>query len=435
MSNLLKSQVVFFLFCLLFLTLSLPSICFGVDVYFDITASQVKKIDIALPLFNTDLTNQEDLLKEIHTVFTQDFEFSGRFNAIDISPFYPASSKEIINPDFGQYYLVGIQALVTGFITESDAGNYKVSIRLFDVRMGQQIVGIRYTTPLSEIRSVIHKFADEVQYRLTGERGINDTQIAFTSRRTGTSEVYVIDPDGSHLTQITRNNSINLSPAWSPDNTRLFFTSYIQNSPDLYVIDLSTQKMTPLVSGGMNITPSPSPDGVHIVLSMSFDGVPEIVLFNMENNSQRRLTFSPGVDTNPVFAPNGREIVFVSDRTGSPQLFIMDIDGANVRRLTFKGTYNTSPDWSPRGDWIAYHSRRDGVFDIWMIRPNGSDEHQVTAGAGHNEDPTFSRNGRHLAFTSTRGGSKGLYIMDLSGRNVRRLIQSMEGGANPSWSR
>jgi TolB protein len=409
--------------------------CSGVDVYFDITASQTKKIDIALPLFNTDLADQGELLREIHSVFTQDFEFSGRFNTIDISPFYPAATKEIINPDFGQYYLVGIQALLTGFLNQAENGDYRLSIRLFDVRMGQQIVGIRYTTPLSGIRSVVHKFADEVQYRLTGERGINDTRIAFSSRRTGTSELYLIDSDGSHMTQITRNNSINLSPAWSTDNTRLFFTSYIEKYPDLYAIDLSTREMTSLLSGGMHITPSPSPDGIHLVLSISFDGFPEIVIYNLEKRSQRRLTFSKGVDTNPVFAPNGREIVFVSDRTGTPQLFVMDIDGANVRRLTYQGTYNTSPDWSPRGDWIAYHSRRDGVFDIWMIRPDGSDEHQVTSGTGHNEDPTFARNGRHLAFTSTRDGSKGLYVMDLSGRKVRRLIQSMEGCANPAWSR
>ncbi len=410
-------------------------VCRSADVYFDITASQMKKIDIALPLFSSELTDQSDLQREIHSIFKQDFEFSGRFNVIDISPFFPASQKEIINPDFGEYYLVGVQSLLTGHINTDSSGEYKISIRLFDVRMGQQIVGIRYTTPISGIRSVIHKFADEVQYRLTGERGINDTRIAFTSRRTGNAEVYSIDPDGSNLTQITRNGSINLSPAWSVDNSKLYITSYLTKFPDLFVIDLSNSKTTPILQGGMHITPSPNPDGVHLALTVSFDGDPEVCVYNLETRKLRRLTFSTGVDTNAVFAPNGREMVFVSDRTGNPQIYVMDMDGANIRRLSNIGNYNTAPDWSPRGDWIAYHSRRDGVFNIWMIRPNGADEHPLTSEAGHNEDPSFGRNGRHIAFTSTRDGSKGLYVMDISGRSVRRIIHGMGGCENPAWSR
>ncbi|MBN1296335.1 Tol-Pal system beta propeller repeat protein TolB [bacterium] len=416
----------------IFLTVSAG---YAADVYFDITASGAKKIDIALPLFSCETNEQEILLREIHQTFKQDFDFSGRFNVIDISPFYPSSTTEIVNPDFGQFYLVGIQSLVTGHISRTEHGEYKISMRLFDVRMGQQIVGIRYTTPVSGIRSVVHKFADEVQYRLTGERGVNDTRIAFTCRRTGQTEIYTVDPDGNNLAQITQNNTINISPAWSVDNTKLFFTSYLQNKPDLYSVELATNTTTPLLHGGMHITPAVSSDGIHLALSVSFDGDPEILIFNMETGKQRRITFSPGVDTNPTFAPNGRELAFVSDRTGQPQVYVMDIEGANLRRLTSVGTYNTAPDWSPRGDWIAYHSRRDGVFDIWMIHPNGSDEHPVTSEAGHNEDPAFARDGRHLVFTSTRDGVKGLYVMDVSGRHVRRVIPSLGGCGNPAWSR
>ncbi|HPQ42442.1 MAG TPA: Tol-Pal system beta propeller repeat protein TolB, partial [bacterium] len=357
-----------------------------------------------------------------------------RFNVIDISSFYPSSNTEIVNPDFNQFYLVGIQSLLTGHLSREESGDYRVSMRLFDVRMGQQIVGIRYTTALSGMRSVVHKFADEVQYRLTGERGVNDTRIAFTCRRTGHSEIYIADPDGNNLTQITRNSSINLSPAWTIDNTKLVFTSYLEDRPDLYSIELSNGDVTPLLRGGMNITPSVSPDGLHVAVSVSYDGDPEIIIYNMDTQKRRRITFSPGVDTNPSFAPNGRELAFVSDRTGEPQVYIMDIEGANTRRLTKIGNYNTAPDWSPRGDWIAYHSRRDGVFDIWLIHPDGSDEHPVTSEAGHNEDPTFARDGRHIAFISTRDGVKGLYVMDLTGRNVRRVINSLGGCANPAWS-
>ncbi len=418
---------------LLFLINGSPAV-FATEVYFDITASQARRIDIALPYFTCSTEGEDALLQEIHKTFTQDLEFSGRFNVVDISRFFSGGSTEIVNPDFRAWYLVGIQTLLTGHVirTETDV---EVNVRLFDIQMGQQIVGVRYKSPLSEVRAVVHKFADEVQFRLTGERGINYTQIAFTSNHTGNKEVYNVDTDGGNLTQLTRNGSINISPCWAPDNTRIALTSFKDGHPDLFTLDPKSRVFSPIIQGGMNITPVFSPDGDKIAFSKSFDGDPEIVIYDLARKKQRRITFAPGVDTNPTFAPNGRELAFVSDRSGSPQIYVMDIDGTNVRRLTRVGNYNTSPDWSPRGDLIAYHSRREYVFNIWLIRPDGSDEHPVTSEAGHNEDPTWARDGRHLAFISTRKGGKGLYVMDLSGRAIRPVLVHHGSCENPSWSR
>ena len=407
---------------------------FSAEIYFDITSAPTKKIDIALPLF----THPDDIdlavIEDIHSTFQDDLAFSGRFNVVDISKFFPAQNNEVTNPDFRAWYLVGIQSLLTGHVKYIE-NELEISIRLFDIPMGQQIVGTRYKVPLSKIRNVVHKFSDEIQFRLTGERGINDTRLAFTSDWTGNREVYSIDPDGGNLIQVTMNGKINLSPAWATDGANIYTTSYINDRPDLFSVNLESKKMIPLSTGGMNITPVASPDGKIIAFSSSYDGDPEITLLFLENMKKRRITFTVGVDSNPSFAPNGRELAFTSDRGGNPQIYIMDIDGTNIRRLTQKGNYNTSPDWSPRGDWIAYHGRRDGVFDIWLIHPDGTDEHPITSEGGHNEDPTWARDGRHLAFISTRKGGKSLFIMDLSGRSVRPVIIQKGICNNPSWSR
>ncbi|MBN1354875.1 Tol-Pal system beta propeller repeat protein TolB [bacterium] len=404
------------------------------EVYFDITAAPTRRIDIALPMLNSGDPANKALREEIHQTFKQDLEFSGRFNVIDIARFFPVESSEITNPDFQAWYLIGIQALVTGNI-QSSGSDYEISFRLFDIPMGQQIVGKKYRVSLSGVRSVVHKFADETQFRLTGERGINFSRIAFTCKRTGNMELYLVDPDGGNLVQLTRNGTINLSPAWSPDGAEIYFTSYIQDRPDLYEIKLDDHQVNVVLSGGMHITPSVSHDGGTVLLSASYDGDPEIIRYDIDSKKISRLTFSTGVDTNPVFAPNGREIAFTSDRSGTPQIYLMDIEGTNIRRLTRIGDYNTSPDWSPRGDWIAYHSRRNGVFDIWLIHPDGTDEHPITSEAGHNEDPSWARNGRHIAFISTREGGKGLYIMDQTGRSVKPVVVHQGICGNPSWSR
>jgi TolB protein len=433
MSTLMNFRYLF-LIIIIFACHSFSNLVLGAEVQVEINSTEAKKIDIAIPLFTCSQAGNEALLEEIKQIFSQDLDFSGRFNVVDISGFAPAGSTEIVTPDFKAWYLVGIQALITGHIVPGDK-DLEINMRLFDVPMGQQVVGIRYQVPPPKIRAVVHKFADEIQYQLTGERGINFSKIAFVSNRSGNQELYMVDPDGGDLVQITRNGSINMSPCWSPDGSMLYCTSYISKHPDLYVLNIEDKKLKPVVKGGMNITPSLSPDGKTLAFSKSFDGDPEIVLINIESNTQKRITFTPGVDSNPSFSPNGQELAFSSDRSGNPQIFVMDIDGANVRRLTYQGAYNTAPEWSPRGDWIVYHSRLDGVFDIWMIQPNGLDEHALTGEAGQNEDPTWARDGRHIAFVSTRSGSKGLYVTDISGRLVKPIVVQHGECINPSWSR
>ncbi len=419
----------------IFSILVLTTLGHAADIYFDINSTSSRRIDIALPYFSSSMDNTTSLKQDIIQTFKNDLEFSGRFNVLDISREYPTGTTENLNPDLGAWYLVGVQALVSGHISQGEGELLELSIRCFDVQMGQQIIGILYKTPVSMVRTVIHKFADEIQFRLTGERGINYTRIAFNSNYTGNSEIYAIDPDGGNLVQLTRNGSINLSPAWSSDNSTIYFTSFIDKHPDLFALNIEKKGVTSLIKGGMNITPATSSDGDKVALSISYDGDPEIVIYDVNSKTKKRITFSSGVDSNPTFAPNGRELAFVSDRSGTPQIYVMDIDGSNVRRLTKIGSYNTSPDWSPRGDWITYQSRRDGMFDIWLIHPDGSDEHPVTSDSGQNEDPCWARDGRHLAFVSTRSGGKGLFIMDISGQLTKPVLVQYGICGNPSWSR
>lgn len=424
----------FLVWVLMLLPIGFCPAVYALDVYTEIESAQAKPIDIALPLFTCSQSGNEALLQEIHRIFTNDLSFSGRFNVVSVADFLPTGTKEMTNPDFSAWYLVGIQALITGHVNPGET-DLEINMRLFDIPMGQQIIGIKYQTPMPKVRGAIHKFADEVQFRLTGERGISFSKIAFVSNKSGAQEIYMADPDGGDLVQLTRNRTINLSPAWSPDLSKIYFTSFLNKRPDLFSMDIESKTVKPVLKGGMNITPSLSPDGGTLAVSISFDGDPEIILINLQSNTQKRLTFSPGVDSNPSFSPNGQEIVFSSDRAGGPQIYIMNAEGANIRRLTFIGPYNTAPEWSPRGDWIAYHSRQEGVFDVWLIHPDGSDEHPLTSQSGHNEDPTWARDGRHIAFVSTRSGGKGLFVTDISGRDVRPVL--VHGGecVNPSWSR
>ncbi|MFQ5863853.1 MAG: Tol-Pal system beta propeller repeat protein TolB [bacterium] len=310
-----------------------------------------------------------------------------------------------------------------------------VQPHVVDGASGRTIIRKDYRDRFGRERYAVHRIADDIVYRLTGEKGVAESKIAFVHQnKAGTKEIALMDYDGHKAKEITRDKSINLSPAWSPDGSKICYTSYKDGNPNLYVLNLRTNTQSLLSDlQGLNSAPAWSPDGTRIALTLTKDGNAEIYILSVEKKKFRRLTFNRAIDSSPSWSPSGREIAFTSDRSGSPQIYIMDSDGANVRRLTFEGSYNASPDWSPRGDKIAYVSRTQTGFDIFTIDVTGENMMQLTQNSGSNEDPSWSPNGFALIFSSSRSGSKQIYSMFWDGSDPKRLTS---GGTNysPAWS-
>ena len=210
-------------------------------------------------------------------------------------------------------------------------------MRLYDLTNPEQrlIASKRLELRVADGRRLAHKIADEVVYQFTGELGIADTKIAYVARASESKELYAMDYDGAGPARLTQNDSINLSPTWSPDARSLAFTSYMRGYPYLYRLFPFERRPIQLLAGflGINTSPAWSPDGRFVALTLSKDGNPEIYLLNVATGPPpRRLTNHPAIDTEPTWSPTGREIAFISDRTGTAQVFVMDAEGANVRQ-------------------------------------------------------------------------------------------------------
>jgi TolB protein len=335
---------------------------------------------------------------------------------------------------FKEWADLGAQALVKGTFSQ-DGRDLIVECRVFDVGGQSMITGKRYRGPAEAVASMMHRCADEIMIRFTGEPGIAQTKIAFVSRRNGNKELFVMDQDGSNIRQLTNDRSIILSPAWSPDGREIAVTSYRDRNPDVVAVGLNGNGRRPLSQQqGLNSAPAWAPDGSRIALTLSKDGNPEIYAMSRNGTDLRRLTNHPGIDTSPTWSPTGRQIAFVSNRSGSPQIFIMDAEGSNVRRLTYEGNYNASPSWSPRGDRIAFASMEGSRFDVYVINVDGSGLQRLTMGNGSNESPSWAPDGRFLVFSSTRSGVPQLYRMYDDGSGQQQLT-FMDGGAlSAVWS-
>ncbi|MEI8015159.1 MAG: Tol-Pal system beta propeller repeat protein TolB [Nitrospira sp.] len=346
-----------------------------------------------------------------------------------------AGSKAV----FKQAAEKGVSVLVWGTVGMKEAGEQAdVSMEgfVYDSGSDEVVGGKRYAGSPSVVRQMAHRFADELVFRYTGEPGIARTKIAYVAQQGTARELFVMDYDGYDTRQLTADGFLDLMPQWSPDRRFLIFTAYRnRNTQDIDMIELATGKRWTVISfGGLNITPTLSPDGNFLAFASSYEGNSEIYRLDTRTKAIQRLTVNPSGDLSPSWSPNGRELVFVSDRGGGPQLFLMSSDGSNVRRLTFEGDYNAAPVWSPRGNWIAYVCRTHREYKLCIISPDGQKRTQLTTGPGVDDSPSWSPDGRHLAFSSTADGKSQIYMIDADGKGKERLTFEGTHNSAPSWS-
>ncbi|MCO4772231.1 MAG: Tol-Pal system beta propeller repeat protein TolB [Deltaproteobacteria bacterium] len=391
---------------------------------------------LALPDFKLDSGLDRPGAETLRAVVVRDLTLSGYFQMMDRAAFIEPVTAGVAPGEFGfdEWRLPGAVALVKVAI-EGEGDAITARAHIYNVEAGQQLAARNVAGIPTDLTTLGHTLANLVIEALTGTRGIFHTRVVAVANYGRGKEVYVFDYDGQNPRPVSRNGSINLSPAWSPDGTRVSYTSYRDNNPDLWITDLRSNRHTKVSSfPGINAGAEWSPDGAELALTLSKDGDSEIYALQPDGSIIRRLTRQFGIDVSPTYSPDGSTICFVSSRNGTPQLFLADRDGENVRRLTKRGGHNVAPAFSPDGRTIAFAGRDEGRFDIFVVDADGGGLKRLTQTSYDDEDPTWSPDGNHILFTSAReGAGKQLYIMTADGSNQTRLTDGKGSYSNPQW--
>ena len=385
----------------------------------------------------------QEALRVFNQVLWNDLEFSAFFEMSSKSfyPLKPLRSPRDVNFENWQVPSLDVDFLILGNL-QLDSGLSVVEAYLYDVRTREQVLGKRYTlSDSSLIPRVAHEFADQVVFQLSAgtSRGVARAQIAFTSLKGDSKEVYVMDYDGANQRTITANGGLNKFPEWSFDNSKLAFITHLPESTrwELWIQDLKGgRRVMPLPTSYVS-SPAFSPDGKKLAFSArEVNGVDAgIYVANLDGGQLRNLSNHPAIDTSPSWSPTGQQIAFISDRSGSPQLWVMDADGSNLQVLVTEGGHCDSPNWSPDGRFITYSWQAPGLWkhDIYVIEVATERVFQLTSGRGSNENPHWSPDGRHITFQSTRTGSKQIFVMNADGRHLKQ-ITAYGTNESPAWS-
>jgi TolB protein len=421
------------------LALSLfPSPAFPL-LYIDINAPGGKRMPIAVADVVVD-PGDPSLSRGIPKILSDDLVLTDLF---DLVP--PTAHMETVTAahfsgkplSFPGWKMIGAEAVVIGKV-DARGDRLSIEMRLYDATQGTLLLGKRYTGTPTQLRSIVHRFANEIVYTFTGVRGVFGTEIAFTARpaKSRGKELYIVGMDGQDLRKVTDNRSFNLFPRWSPDGQWLAYTSFRTGMPIIYLRNVSTGAEKEVVrSGGSKAPGGFSPDGVWLYAGVSHAGNSDIYRVRVVGGAEEKVVEGWGLEVSPSPSPDGRRIAFVSDRGGSPQVFVKTIGVAGETRISNGGGYATSPCWSPTGDRIAYSARSGGRFIVATVAPDGSGHREVTSETdGDCEDPSFSPDGRSLVYTYRKRDYSALKIISLDGRRQRTLVTGLGDMGSPAWS-
>jgi TolB protein len=156
----------------------------------------------------------------------------------------------------------------------------------------------------------------------------------------------VMNRDGSSVQRITHHPSIDSTPTWSPTGTQIAFTSDRGGSPQIYVVNADGTGLTQITRESHCDRPTWSPSPYNEIAYSSRAGAGNnIRIYDFKTGSTRTLTDGVGNNESPAFAPNGRHLAFVSSRAGREQIFTIARDGNDLRQVTRTGV-NRYPNWS-----------------------------------------------------------------------------------------
>jgi Tol biopolymer transport system component len=253
-------------------------------------------------------------------------------------------------------------------------------------------------------------------------------QIAFSSGESGDYEIWTMNADGSNRKKITSRQGLDTLPRWSPDDTKIVFTSTFREEGTYHL----SYEICMVDSDGSNFVRL-----THGTHTFQCDTKTE------HKGESHCSCGEEGVAWNnvPTWSPDGSKILFASNEEGDPEkasLYTMNIDGTNRKKLgLIAGIEGSQPDWSPVTNKIVFTRKTADKNEIWLIDAGSPfpewTAKKLTYNNYNNQNAVWSPDGKQIAFMSDQYGIDNMFIMDADGNNLHRLTNSTVEEIHPTW--
>ncbi len=376
-------------------------------------------------------------------IMARDLRYSDRFEMMDSIP----AALGGVGVDYSLWDQLGAVWLLTGQV-EGAGNGFLLLVELHDVVYGEVKERGRFRIPdpdSPEFRMAVHSVSDEVVRWATGQPGMAASRIAFSMAVSeGVQELYIVDADGENMRRMTNYGSLTMSPAWSPDGSRIAFSSFKSGDPRIHEVEIATghERVIDVNRSGQPFTPTYHPNGREITFSVADGARSGLFSFDASQNCcLSQLTGGRWNDLSPTYSPAGDWLAFNSNRLGTavPQVYVMPARGGEPELMSpfvyGQGGYFTSPDWAPEGDRVAFHGRyQRGRYQILIaeVSDRGRRVLQLTY-EGNNEDPSWAPDARHLVFVGERSWGFGLFVVDTVTGRLRPIVAGIQPRV-PDWS-
>lgn len=267
-------------------------------------------------------------------------------------------------------------------------------------------------------------------------------QIAFTSNRAGDANIYLINVDGTQLTQLTHDPAADYRPAWSPDGQRIAFVSERDGNPEIYLMNANGSNQTRLTTDpGIDWFPAWSPDGDYIAFASNREGNFNIYLMSIDGIDVTRYTAGREAYLWPTWAPDGQRLAYHSATFEGAALCILDVeplmqDTPRTSPLCRGNglTRDSNPAWSPDGERIAFQRSLQTETMIYFVSANDeSSPTPVTQSGNINWFPAWSPDGSQLAYTASVKGDLEIFIIAVDGSGPTPLASDPAIDSYPAW--